>query len=207
MSLVLGLTGSIGMGKTTTAALFAARGIPVWDADAAVHRLYARGGAAVAPLAAAFPAAVSQGAVSRAALKAVIAADPAALARIEAIVHPLVAADRAAFLAGQSAPVVLLDMPLLFETGADTMVDATVVVSAPAEEQRARVLARPGMTDADFERILARQMPDAEKRARADYVIDTTTPQTAAAGVAATLADLGRRGARAAGRSLGGGQG
>lgn len=207
MSLVLGLTGSIGMGKTTTAALFAARGIPVWDADAAVHRLYARGGAAVAPLAAAFPAAVSQGAVSRAALKAVIAADPAALARIEAIVHPLVAADRAAFLAGQSAPVVLLDMPLLFETGADTMVDATVVVSAPAEQQRARVLARPGMSDADFERILARQMPDAEKRARADYVIDTTTPQTAAAGVAATLADLGRRGARAAGRSLGGGQG
>ena len=207
MSLVLGLTGSIGMGKTTTAALFAARGIPVWDADAAVHRLYARGGAAVAPLAAAFPAAVSQGAVSRAALKAVIAADPAALARIEAIVHPLVAADRAAFLAGQSAPVVLLDIPLLFETGADAMVDATVVVSAPAEEQRARVLARPGMSDADFERILARQMPDAEKRARADYVIDTTTPQTAAAGVAATLADLGRRGARAAGRSLGGGQG
>jgi dephospho-CoA kinase len=207
VSLVLGLTGSIGMGKTTTAALFAARGIPVWDADAAVHRLYARGGAAVAPLAAAFPAAVSQGAVSRAALKAVIAADPAALARIEAIVHPLVAADRAAFLAGQSAPVVLLDMPLLFETGADTMVDATVVVSAPAEQQRARVLARPGMSDADFERILARQMPDAEKRARADYVIDTTTPQTAAAGVAATLADLGRRGARAAGRSLGGGQG
>jgi dephospho-CoA kinase len=207
VSLVLGLTGSIGMGKTTTAALFAARGIPVWDADAAVHRLYARGGAAVAPLAAAFPAAVSQGAVSRAALKAVIAADPAALARIEAIVHPLVAADRAAFLAGQSAPVVLLDMPLLFETGADTMVDATVVVSAPAEEQRARVLARPGMSDADFERILARQMPDAEKRARADYVIDTTTPQTAAAGVAAVLADLGRRGARAAGRSLGGGQG
>jgi dephospho-CoA kinase len=207
VSLVLGLTGSIGMGKTTTAALFAAEGIPVWDADAAVHRLYARGGAAVAPLAAAFPAAVSQGAVSRAALKAVIAADPAALARIEAIVHPLVAADRAAFLAGQSAPVVLLDMPLLFETGADTMVDATVVVSAPAEQQRARVLARPGMSDADFERILARQMPDAEKRARADYVIDTTTPQTAAAGVAATLADLGRRGARAAGRSLGGGQG
>jgi dephospho-CoA kinase len=207
VSLVLGLTGSIGMGKTTTAALFAAEGIPVWDADAAVHRLYARGGAAVAPLAAAFPAAVSQGAVSRAALKAVIAADPAALARIEAIVHPLVAADRAAFLAGQSAPVVLLDIPLLFETGADTMVDATVVVSAPAEEQRARVLARPGMTDADFERILARQMPDAEKRARADYVIDTTTPQTAAAGVAATLADLGRRGARAAGRSGRGGQG
>lgn len=207
MSLVLGLTGSIGMGKTTTAALFAAEGIPVWDADAAVHRLYARGGAAVAPLAAAFPAAVSQGAVSRAALKAVIAADPAALARIEAIVHPLVAADRAAFLAGQSAPVVLLDIPLLFETGADAMVDATVVVSAPAEQQRARVLARPGMSDADFERILARQMPDAEKRARADYVIDTTTPQTAAAGVAAVLADLGRRGVRAAGRSVRGGQG
>ena len=193
MTFVLGLTGSIGMGKSTTAALFAARGIPVWDADGAVHRLYAPGGAAVEPLRAAFPGAVAGGAVSRPALKALIAADPGALGRIEAIVHPLVAADRAAFLARVSAPVALLDIPLLFETGADGWLDATVVVSAPAAMQRARVLARPGMTGADLDRILARQMPDAEKRARADYVIDTSTPETAAAGVDATLADLDRR--------------
>lgn len=189
----LGLTGSIGMGKTTTAALFAAEGLPVWDADAAVHRLYAPGGAAVGPMRAAFPAAIVEDAVSRPALKAIIAADPAALARIEAIVHPLVAADRAAFLATARAPVVLFDIPLLFETGAQAWLDATVTVSAPPEAQRARVLARPGMTEDDLARILARQMPDAEKRARADYVIDTSTPETAAAGVAHVLADIRRR--------------
>jgi dephospho-CoA kinase len=195
MPFTLGLTGSIGMGKTTTAGMFAARGIPVWDADAAVHRLYAPGGAAVAPMAAAFPSAAGPNGVSRPALKAIIAADPGALARIEAIVHPLVAADRAAFLAATTAPVVLLDMPLLFETGADRWLDATVVVSTAPEIQRARVLARHGMTEADLDRILSRQIPDAEKRARADYIIDTTTLGAAEAGVAAALADLRRRSA------------
>lgn len=193
MPFTLGLTGSIGMGKTTTAALFAARGVPVWDADAAVHRLYGPGGAAVGPIGDAFPAAIVDGAVSRPALKTIIAADPGALGRIESIVHPLVAADRAAFLAGATAPLVLLDIPLLFETGAEAWLDATAVVSAPVAAQRARVLARPGMTGADLDRILARQMPDAEKRGRADYVIDTTTPETAAAGVAHVLADIQRR--------------
>jgi dephospho-CoA kinase len=189
----LGLTGSIGMGKTTTAAMFAARGVPVWDADAAVHRLYAKGGAAVAPMAAAFPEAVTADGVSRPALKAIIAAHPGALSRIEAIVHPLVAADRAAFLAAAVAPVVLFDIPLLFETGAERWLDATVTVSASAEAQRARVLARPGMTAADLDRILARQMRDADKRARADFVIDTTTPETAKAGVTHVLAEVTHR--------------
>jgi len=189
----LGLTGSIGMGKTTTAARFAARGVPVWDADVAVHRLYAPGGAAVAPMAAAFPAAVQDGAVSRPALKAIIAADPAALTRIEAIVHPLVAADRAAFLSSAEAPVVVLDIPLLFETGAEAWLDATVVVSVPGEVQRARVLARPGMTEGDLDRILARQMPDAEKRARADFVIDTSSPESAEAGVDRVMEAARRR--------------
>lgn len=181
------------MGKTTTAARFAARGVPVWDADAAVHRLYVPGGAAVAPMAAAFPAAVQDGAVSRPALKAIIAADPAALTRIEAIVHPLVAADRAAFLAAAEAPVVVLDIPLLFETGAEAWLDATVLVSVPGEVQRARVLARPGMTEGDLDRILARQMPDAEKRARADFVIDTSSPESAEAGVDRVMEAVRRR--------------
>ncbi|TFL17549.1 dephospho-CoA kinase [Jannaschia formosa] len=186
--IVLGLTGSIGMGKTTTAALFAARGVPVWDADAAVHRLYAPGGAAVAPLAEAFPQAVRDGTVDRAALREAIASDPASLKRVEAIVHPLVAADRAGFLEAADAPIVLLDIPLLFETGFP--VDHSIVVTAPPEVQRARVLARGTMTEAAFEDILTRQMPDAEKRARADYVIETTTPEAAAAQVDAILEEL-----------------
>lgn len=186
--IVLGLTGSIGMGKTTTAAMFAERGVPVWDADAAVHRLYAPGGAAVAPLADAFPEAVRDGAVDRSALRGIVVSDPTALKRVEAIVHPLVAADRAAFLAETDAPVVLLDVPLLFETGLP--VDRSITVTAPPEEQRRRVLERGTMTEAAFEDMVARQMPDAEKRARADYVVHTTTPQTAAAQVDAILKEL-----------------
>jgi dephospho-CoA kinase len=191
MTFTLGLTGSIGMGKSTTAAMFAARGVPVWDADAAVHRAYAAGGAAVAAIASAFPSAAREGAVSRPALKEIIAADPSALVRLEAIVHPLVAADRAAFLAEAEAPVVVLDIPLLFETGADRWLDATLVVTAPPEVQEARVLARPGMTGAGLDAILARQMPDAEKRARADFIIATTSLESAAAGVDRVLTAIG----------------
>ena len=169
----LGLTGSIGMGKSTTAAMFAAEGIPVWDADAAVHRLYAKGGAAVAPIAALCPQALSQGAIDRSALKTWIAHDPKALALIEAVVHPLVVADRAQFLADINADIALCDIPLLFEKGTDAEMDATLLVTAPPEVQRARVLSRPGMTQAQFDLILQRQMPDAQKRARATHIVET----------------------------------
>ena len=182
----LGLTGSIGMGKSTTAGMFAARGVPVWEADAAVHRLYAVGGAAVPVIAALFPEAIIEGAVDRTALKARITADPAALARIEALVHPLVAADRAGFIANAEArgdPLVLLDIPLLFEIGSDAQMDATLVVTTLPEVQRARVLARPGMTKALFDTLLAKQLPDAEKRVRADHVIETATLEGAALAV------------------------
>ncbi|MGR3498938.1 MAG: dephospho-CoA kinase [Limimaricola soesokkakensis] len=193
MSFRLGLTGSIGMGKSTTARMFADEGLPVWDADAAVHRLYGRGGAAVAPIGAAFPNAVIDGAVSRPALKEIIAADPEALPRIEAIVHPLVQADREAFVAAQSADIVVLDVPLLYETGGAAEMDAVVVVSAPAETQAARVLARPGMTRPQFEAILARQMPDVEKRAKADYLIETTSLEAARQGVREVIARIRRQ--------------
>jgi dephospho-CoA kinase len=169
----LGLTGSIGMGKSTTAAMFAAEGIPVWDADAAVHRLYAKGGAAVAPIVALCPQALSQGAIDRAALKTWIAQDPSALPQIEAVVHPLVAADRAQFLAAINADIALFDIPLLFEKGTDAEMDATLLVTAPPDVQRARVLSRQGMTQAQFDLILQRQMPDAQKRARATHIVET----------------------------------
>lgn len=190
---VLGLTGSIGMGKSTTAGFFRDAGIPVWDADDAVHRLYAAGGAAVAPVGQLCPAAVQDGAIDRPALKRWIAEDPSALAKIEAAVHPLVAADRAAFLdqaRRDAAPLVVVDIPLLFETGAEGSVDAVVVVSAPAEDQRARVLARPGMTEDHFARILAKQMPDAEKRRRADHVIETRSLEGARRAVHSLIREL-----------------
>ena len=184
----LGLTGSIGMGKSTTTALFAAEGIPVWDADAAVHRLYRAGGAAVQPIAAAFPNAVVDGTVSREVLKQAIAADPSILAKLESIVHPLVAADRAAFLTQTHSDLILLDIPLLFENGTEATLDATLLVTAPAVVQRARILARPGMTEAHFATILARQMPDAEKRRRATHVVETLDLNSTAAYVKALIA-------------------
>lgn len=173
----LGLTGSIGMGKSTVAAMFAARGVPVFDADAAVHRLQGPEGRLVAAIEAAFPGTTGAHGVDRAALAEAVLGDPAALKRLEALVHPAVAEDRIAFLeANRDAPIVLLDIPLLFETGGEAQADKILVVSAPADVQRARVLARAGMTPGRFAAILARQMPDAEKRARADFVIDTGGP-------------------------------
>lgn len=172
---VLGLTGSVGMGKSATAKMFAEEGVPVHDADAVVHALYE--GAAVAPIEAAFPGTTRDGKVDREELGRRVLGDPEALRRLEAIVHPLVAEARERFLAEaerNGAAVVLLDIPLLYETGGDARCDAVVVVSAPPEVQRRRVLERPGMTEEKFQAILAKQMPDAEKRRRADFVVDTS---------------------------------
>lgn len=174
--LILGLTGSIGMGKSTTSKMFQDEGVPVYDADAAVHALYATGGAAVGPVEAAFPGVVVNGAIDRAKLSAEVVGNSEALTKLEAIVHPLVGAHRIGFFEQAKAEgheIVVLDIPLLFETGGEKRVDKVVVVSAPADVQRARVLARPEMTPEKFEAILARQTPDAEKRACADFIIDT----------------------------------
>ena len=174
--IVLGLTGSIGMGKSTTAAMFADEGALVWNADEAVHRLYARGGAAVGPVGEAFPGAVVDGAVDRIRLAGALGQDEDAFRRLEAIVHPLVMRGRLDDLAAaerRGVRLAVLDIPLLFETGGDAAVDAVVVVTADPEIQAARVLARPGMTRERFEAVLARQTPDAEKRRRADFVVDT----------------------------------
>lgn len=174
--LILGLTGSIGMGKSAVAAMFAAAGVPVFDADAEVRALQGPKGALLAPIEAAFPGSTADEGVLRDVLGAQVFDDPEALARLEAIVHPAVGEKRAHFLARHSdAPVVVFDIPLLFEKGGHAAVDRIVVVSAPPAVQRARVLARPGMTPEKFAAILALQTPDAEKRARADYVIDTGT--------------------------------
>ena len=172
--ITLGLTGSIGMGKSTVARMFAELGVPVFDADAAVHRLQGPGGRLVAAIEAAFPDTTGPEGVNRTTLGEAVLGKPALLKRLEEIVHPAVGEERAAFLRDHAgAPLVVFDIPLLFETGGEGRVDKVAVVSAPADVQRARVLARPGMTEARFEAILARQTPDAEKRARADFVIDT----------------------------------
>lgn len=172
---VLGLTGSIGMGKSTTASLFAELGVPVHDADAAVHALYEKD--AVPAIEAAFPGTVVEGRVDRGRLGARVLNDPQAMARLEAIVHPLVREAELAFLSRaekSGARIVVLDIPLLFETGGDRRVDAVVVVSAPAAMQRERLLAREGMTADKLDALLSRQMPDEEKRARADFIVDSS---------------------------------
>ena len=187
----LGLTGSIGMGKSTTAAMFADLGVPVWDADAEVARLYDQGGDAVAPIGKIAPDAILEGRVDRDALKAAISKDPKLLAQIEAVVHPLVRASRENFTqAHDSADLILFDIPLLFETGAEADLDAVLVVTASAEVQRARVLARGTMDDETFQMILAKQMPDAEKRARADYVIETLSLEQTRADVVKLVAKI-----------------
>ncbi len=175
--ILLGLTGSIGMGKSTTAAMFREAGVPVYDADAEVHASYARGGACVEPVGAAFPGVVMDGAVNREALRQAVLGKPEELKRLNAVVHPIIGALRKQFFAkaeADGADLVVLDIPLLFENGGEKGVDAVVVVTAPPELQRRRVLQREGMTAERLDAILAQQTPDAEKRARADFVIDTS---------------------------------
>ena len=190
MTFVLGLTGSIGMGKSTTAQMFSDAGVSVWDADATVRRLYKKGGAAAALVEQYYPHVIEGGAVSRSKLRAVIAADPKVLDHLQTLVHPIVAQDRAAFLSTATAPIVLLDIPLLFEIGADADCDGVVVVSAPTDVQRQRVLARGEMSEADFDMILSRQMPDAEKRSRARWLIETVTLDHARQSVANIVAEI-----------------
>jgi len=194
---IIGLTGSIGMGKSTTAAMFREAGIPVYDADAAVHEAYDVGGIAVGPVGEAFPGVVKDGKVDREALRQAVLGKPEQMAKLNGIVHPLIGAARSdvfekARAAG--ADMIIMDVPLIFETGGQKNMDAVIVVSAPAEMQRDRVLAREGMTPERLEQILAQQTPDAEKRARADYVVDTGQGLEAArAQVTTIIEDLRRR--------------
>ncbi|SLN40613.1 Dephospho-CoA kinase [Roseovarius albus] len=190
MTFRLGLTGSIGMGKSTTAQLFADEGCDTWDADAAVHRLYSTGGLAVEGIRKVFPEAIEDNAVSRAKLKQIISSDETALKQIEEIVHPLVRADRLEFIEVSDRDIVIFDVPLLFETNSQNEFDAVVCVTAPADVQKQRVLARPGMTEAHFQIILGKQMPDAEKRKRADYIVETTTLEHAKMQVQQIVSDI-----------------
>ena len=183
MTLLLGLTGSIGMGKSTTAAMFADFGVDVWDADAAVHQMYAEDGVAVALIAEIAPSAVIHGAVSRPELKTLITQDPTLLGQIEKIVHPLVAQDRADFIEGSQTDILLFDIPLLYETGADQWLDYVVCVDVDAETQKSRILGRRTMTEKQLTVILNKQMPNDEKCARADFVIPTNSLDEARAAV------------------------
>lgn len=193
MKFKLGLTGSIGMGKSTTAQMFADLGCGVWDADAAVHRLYATGGAGALAIAEIWPEALVKGSVSRDRLREIIAADQSALPRIEAIVHPLVQQDRAGFITQNQDKIGVFDIPLLFETGGDREMDGVACVSVAPQTQRDRVMARGTMTAADLDRILARQLPNPEKCARSTYVIETDSLDIAKAQVAAVVADIERQ--------------
>jgi dephospho-CoA kinase len=182
--LIVGLTGSIGMGKSTAAAYLRSRGLPVFDADGEVHRLYA-GGQAVERIERAFPGTTTSEGVDRAKLSAALIAHPARLRELEAIVHPLVRSAERSFLhaeAKRGAPLVVLDIPLLYETGADKLVDTVIVLTAPADVQRDRILQRDGMSEEKLDKLLARQMPDAKKRARADFIVDTSGPVEATRG-------------------------
>jgi dephospho-CoA kinase len=190
MTHLLGLTGSIGMGKSTTAQMFRDEGIPVWDADEAVHALYVEGGAAVGPISAALPEAIENNHVSRDRLKEMISDDLSVMGKLEEIVHPLVSEHRAAFLASHDGPLIVLDIPLLFETSAQNWLSSVLVVTAPADIQKERVMARPGMTEDQFQRILERQMPDAEKRACADHIIETLTLDDTRKAVRHLIAEL-----------------
>lgn len=190
---LLGLTGSIGMGKSTTAQMFAEEGCAVWDADAAVHRLYGVGGAAVASFQHKFPNSIVDGAVSRVKLKEIIGLDPAALGQIEKIVHPLVGQDRARFLAQTTADIAVLDIPLLYETGGDARMDAVACVLVSEEVQKQRVLARGTMTSEQFRAIREKQLPAKEKAGRADYVITTDTLEHARAQVQNVVADIRKK--------------
>jgi len=192
--LIVGLTGSLGMGKSTAAAHLRARGLPVFDADTEVHRLYA--GKAVAPVEHAFPGTATGGSVDRGKLSAALIAEPSRFAELEAIVHPLVRDAERAFLraeAARGAPLAVLEIPLLFETGADKRVDAVILVSAPLEIQRERLARRPGLSEEKLDSLLARQMPDAEKRRRAQFVVDTSgTVEASRAALDAIIAELRR---------------
>mgnify|MGYP001573743193 CR=1 FL=1 len=195
--ITVGLTGSIGMGKSTVTRMFEGEGAAVWNADDAVHRLYAKSGAGVAPIAERFPSAIVEGAVDRTILSGLVLGDALSLADLEAIVHPLVSTDRANFLdnaARDGVDIAVLDIPLLFEKNYEKFFDAVIVVTAPASVQKERVMARPGMTEKKFRSILMKQTPDAEKRRRADFVIDTSVSlEETRAQARAVLAALKKR--------------
>ena len=193
MSYLLGLTGSIGMGKSTTAALFAARGCLIWDADLAVHRAYNEGGDGVAEIKKIAITAVDSNSVNRDKLRTLILEDPTLLAKIEAIIHPIVQKDRQAFIASNPGSILVFDIPLLFELNSESDFDAVVCVLSTLEMQKTRVLARPGMTRTHLEMIISKQLPAADKAARANYIINTATKDIARAAVDSIIKDIKRK--------------